>query len=854
MSSSGRQYATATRAAPTLPNECYLIIAKHCTGATLQNFRLASKLFKSLADPVVWRHVRIVPNIDCLSRFAELLDDRPIASFVQTLVYDTNWQGIPDQLKAKYDKDGPSSNPATTSHRQTVDRCIQAQVRSIEGTLTETALLTRILLRIPRLQKLRCDERGVPFHDDNDPPPFLNKLCKDADVKPATLRMTAAYAPMQYISHLKSLLVAASAAKRSLESLELYHIAWHSLNQQLSSVADSSGRIPGTFQYRLEVFKNIKSLKLQFQNSPSPDLDSGLRALRQLLKACENLEMLRLRMADNVQTRYSTDYRMFSYLSALADTRSMKALMPKLRELNLQNCTCSQKDLLTFLMMHSSTLRVLTLANISLLRQEDNDMRGCWIHVIKAMRHALRLEKVTFDKWLCNGGRQRWYICNDKSAAESRIRPQIEDFVTKMTGSALPVTLEAMVVQAVQNDVPKPISGIEVEGDWTWAMTYSQGKYRYDRIDSTYSGDDFFSKLVPLINDTIKLPAESFLSWDNLAKPYSSYPKYGSHHKSYQKVKGKPTPPMYGWSQTPMLASGPGSSSKPPPPMPKMPSYAYAAPSPPLAYQPFGASKLASSDIWTFTAPAIQAASSTSSKSHSTASSSSQPSYIEDGFVADDASHQSPSQHSASQVLPPYTPSSPSYHSNISHDSLASWYQPSASYTSHDTYVSAKASQNKAKPYSHAPQSITWDDPWQDAFENPPPPAPAPPKHLTTTHHTPPAPAAFPTPEMILEGHSSPHWKKISKVENKPVPSDTPLSPGESPDWSWGFMTSPKPAASKKLPAPYSYPTPPATSDKNLPFGYVAPDDDSADDYVMAEKSKLVMQKKKATGKDAEIW
>ena len=126
--------AVAPPQMPLLPNECLLIVARYSEGATLQNFRLSSKAFQKIADPVLWKEIRLVPNVDCLSTFCDLIAERSIASHIQTLVYDTSWQSFTDEIKAKSDKaDAVDAGQGEVLDRTVLARCMQAQVKSAEG-------------------------------------------------------------------------------------------------------------------------------------------------------------------------------------------------------------------------------------------------------------------------------------------------------------------------------------------------------------------------------------------------------------------------------------------------------------------------------------------------------------------------------------------------------------------------------------------------------------------------------------------------------------------------------------------------------------------------------------------------
>ncbi|RMZ83146.1 hypothetical protein DV738_g1385, partial [Chaetothyriales sp. CBS 135597] len=722
MSLSQAQWAGAPRSLPLLPIECLLLITHYSEPGTLQNFRLASRAFQRLADPVLWRTVRLVPNIDCLESFLDLIKTSSIAPHIQTLVYDTSWQTLVDEIKFK--SEAYPSSPNGGIDRPLLARCIDGDVRSAEGSAVEMCLLTRIFDALPRVSSLQSIMPIVPRRDhQRSSPPYYRAICNKAGLRlpdPVALRLPIF---LISVSHVRSLLLAAYASSAKIDSLELIDLSWSSFFQEPNAIIQPPYSRLGDFRYRQHIFKSLKFLHVTFRNQPSRDPDLHLRSLREVLKGCVNLVCLRIRFNDHVEKKYAPNYRMFSYLAPFVEGQSMRPLMPKLSELHIDSCLCTQSELLHFLMIHSSTLRVLGLSNISLLQPDGGDTRGCWVHVIHSLKHALRLNKITFREWLSNGGRQRWFVSQDNPVDPSRLRPQIEKFVTRQS-NFIPQILTAVALRPGQDDVPTPSEGVEVEGDWTWTMTYGL-KSRYERRDTLYSGNDLFSKDVALK----KAVSDSLPEWSDWLSPKLAHPCPAL--QSASKTKSPVSTSYSHWSHSNL---GPPLHAK------KMPSSQKQPAQPPLSsnWGAFGSSSSVD-NAWTGTPPPFPItfqSTPNSSKSDSIHSTGSYLAYTEDdATIGDLSSYHSPSQHSPGPTIPSYTPSHSSYSSGATFDSLASWPQslpPLHAVDPSSTGDGSSAPSASKQLITHPEMDMgdIWIDPWDFLPPPPnelamPPPAPA---------------------------------------------------------------------------------------------------------------------------------
>ncbi|RMZ91562.1 hypothetical protein DV736_g1210, partial [Chaetothyriales sp. CBS 134916] len=720
----------------------------------LQDFRLASKAFQRLADPVLWRTVRLAPNIDCLESFLGLVRTSSIAPHIQTLIYDTSWQIIVDEIKFKCN--ACESLPSNLINAAILARCVDGDVKSAESSDVAMSLLTRVLDSLPRVSSLQSIMRTVPRRDHRrHPPPYYRAICNKGGLSlpdPFSLRQ----APLISVPHVRSLLLAARPHLAKIDSLDLVDLPWSALFQEPSPITDPLSSPLTDFKYRQQVISSLKFFHVSFRNAPSRDPDLHLRSLREVLKGCVNLVSLQIRFNEHVEKKYAPNYRMFSYLAPFVEGQPIRRpLMPKLSELHIDSCLCTQSELLHFLRMHSSTLRVLGLSNISLLQSDGGDTRGCWVHVIESLNQTLKLNKVIFREWLSNGGRQRWFVSQDNAVDPSRLRPQIENFVTRKS-NCMPHILTTVAFGPGQDDVPRPSSGLEVEGDWTWTMTYAP-KSRYERRDTLYSGNNLFSKDVPLK----KAVSESLPEWDDWLSPKPVYPYPAPQPPSQTKSQAIATYPHWSHTNLGLLLPTKKMPGQKPPPQPPLSSN----------WGAFGSSNSAHS-AWTVTPPILPMtfhSASNSSKSDSINSTASYLAYAEDdATIGDFSTYHSPSQHSPGQTIPSYTPSHSSYGSGATFDSLASWPQPLPPLQSIDLSPAGDGSSasGASKPlsqssYTHPAMDLAnmWIDPWD--FMHPPTNDPA---------MVPPAPAASMSQTQIPKSHFSFELQPSSmQAQNAPL-------------------------------------------------------------------------------------
>ena len=541
----------SNQSTPLLPNECLLLVLRQCDGSTLKNARLASKTLARLSEPLLWRTLRLIPNTDCLACIGDVLRRSSIACHVQNVIYDASWEYLIDDFRIKSDKIAIDEKASAVSGGnvpsiKVLRQAILAQIKAGEDGAAEVAYLTKFLRNLSNLHELTVKESFTTFEALDCMPHYYQKVCKDAGVPNSELRLSGGLGPADTgHSHTRNMLLAAYSIDRDFDIVDLRSVSWHTFFRM---PIDAKQPPTHDFRIRKEMFRKIKQLDLSFRGSPSRDFETNLKPLRDLLKSCDSLESLYLSFTNLINRRYSTDNRSFSYLSPLISDSRLKPLMPQLREMYLNSVFCTEHDLVHFLANHASTLRHVSLSNISLLKNDLSDNRGCWVQVIKFMKALLSLNTVYFSGWLSNGGRQIWHVSED-AADDDRLRPAVIRYLTNKNIQDCP--LDHVAIRADHEDLEKPRSGWH-EGDWTWTMTYASYK---SRGEQTHSGAQLFSKNVAIDADDWAI-ANPHL-WKN---PYKK--TYPSYLEPYPSKKTSPNSSSWSWSDYGPATTWPADSKK----------------------------------------------------------------------------------------------------------------------------------------------------------------------------------------------------------------------------------------------------------------------------------------------------
>ena len=482
-----------------LPSECLLMIFQHCNPQTLCNVRLTCKELLHLSQPSFWHTIRLVPNVGCLTDFANVAQGA-VGAFVRHLIYDVSWQFLNEEFKALAEHPERRQPVATCEERAKsatswLARCHREALDPTRDKCTEVIHIRNILRGTRGLQEITIDDDSQSLTGNGSIPPYYRQVCHKAEISaPAT-----AYEFMRFNSceerlhcHTSNLLIAVQDFGSGCRNYNLKKLRFEGLFGT-SGLLSKKPAPSHDFLMQLAVFTNMKRLSLSLDSFSYPD--SHMTQLQRLLRKCNALEGLKLSFMTTSERVPSKKNRNTSMLAGLLNGRPpRRPLLRSLVALHLNQMVCTERDLVLFLSQHSATLRHLRISNTTLVSESGSPRHGCWIAVIRAIRSHLNLESIRFSDWLSNGGRQCWYIPSER-ADPGRIRPQVERYITDSSATTCPI--EHVAIQDNQDDVSVAINGSEEEGDWTWTMTYA-GSRGWPRRNAMVCGMDHFSKDTPL--------------------------------------------------------------------------------------------------------------------------------------------------------------------------------------------------------------------------------------------------------------------------------------------------------------------------------------------------------------------
>jgi hypothetical protein len=231
------------------------------------------------------------------------------------------------------------------------------------------------------------------------------------------------------------------------------------------------------------IYSDLKQLTIQLSSSAVSDRTERLISLRRALRLCKNLETLAISVKSSCHHQPRG-----SCLAALLNHG--RPLLPKLHTLSMHGLTTLQNDLLKFLAAHAKTLRDLRLSEMTLISpRNDSGKPSCWVATIKHIKTTLKLERIFFQNWFCNGAKQLWYISPNDAQDPRRILPAMQKYVTDPSISVCP--LEQAAVTAYNEDESVAERHRRFEGDWTWVITTDFERRRYG-LNETFSGNYLF--------------------------------------------------------------------------------------------------------------------------------------------------------------------------------------------------------------------------------------------------------------------------------------------------------------------------------------------------------------------------
>ncbi|KAJ9608341.1 hypothetical protein H2200_007329 [Cladophialophora chaetospira] len=466
----------AMRALPELPNEILLLIIRTCSGTTLKQLRLTSKLFAQMSEPYLWRKLVLVPNDHCILAFIKALKRSKVLRHVTKLTYDGRFGLFFNKIKdIPYDISLHYPPAERTKDLASLDRTLQGHFKPYEDMAIEVACLSKALRLLPNLKEVCVREyeddssRVVASPHELKVPSFYLNSCKKLRVDPVTVPWNALSGPIGR-SYTKGFLTAFFSTDYRLQKLKAKSMDAKAMFGVVPTKSAAAFQQMGIFK---NIMDGLRELELSFRNDTLVNTANHVEAVAQLLKAAKKLKKLTLKLTDFSTSRYHySDEELTSDFSPLVETSNgtwlSRPLVQKLETLVLSACTCHDEELIHFLRLHSASLRRLELSNITLLGGEDR--RECWVRLIKRLKTELKLASISFSGWFSNGGRQQWSVAKD-TVGNERLKAKVENYVVDRRIRDCP--LEAVAIKPNEGDVEKPANGEEFEGDLTWTMVYS---------------------------------------------------------------------------------------------------------------------------------------------------------------------------------------------------------------------------------------------------------------------------------------------------------------------------------------------------------------------------------------------
>lgn len=432
--------------------------------------RLASKTMAQIAEPLLWRHVVLVPNSWCIKGFIHAVKASSVLQHVTTLTYDARFATFFDKIKS-YRSDSrveqPKDDPALVE--SVMDRAAHSCFVAGEDTIIEVAWLSKVIRMLPSLLEVTIRDCGSSrcTIDSDSIPHFYHKLCTMINVNPGKVAFNKMGTHLGR-SYTRSMLMAIFTAGCPVKTIRSTAV---DVSRTFAPHGVEKAATSHLICIDEDVAANLSTLELSF-GLRSPD--RSLSAIQFMLSAATRLKSLSLSLANDASENVflgqdDMPSQIADIFKTRAGPRAFKPTFPNLENLALDGCVSHEEDLIHFLRIHSSTLRHLRLSNMALL--VIHERHGCWVAIIKSMQKMLQLSSAIFNGWFNNGGRQHWFVTKDNMSPE-RLKAKIEKFIVDKRVRDCP--LERVAIKLYENDVSAVVNTEEWEGDLSWTMVYNR--------------------------------------------------------------------------------------------------------------------------------------------------------------------------------------------------------------------------------------------------------------------------------------------------------------------------------------------------------------------------------------------
>lgn len=418
-----------------------------------------------MSTPVLFETIVLVPTYDCLDSFITFMRDSNVRPHIRRLIYDDRWGNRPNF-------------ELVNTRIQAVTDINNSDFRALTAKAMEVTMLGQLFTILPNLDSLVAEEQTSLMYWNSTPrawrwcPPRYIMIM--ANPLGRTLLGYARYPypepPEDGRDCYVSLLLAAINVKKLITSLSVNMAKWH-----LTAHADNpyrSTHIDDLVSIR-QVFPSLQRLNLIFEGDCNAHTN-GLIALADLVRSAPEVRTLKLQFGSPGAFHWAPDRPHNCYLSAILSSeqknKSSESIFPKLRQLTLDSCICTEEHLTRFLSIHSSTLRQLTMREINLCRDKTDTVTPCWVRILDTLRSTLDLESFCIGDGELNNdfGRQRWHVNGSAVQHDQRLYNRVKRYVLDKDPMAMnPLQHVAADLQWYVNGKQE---GFDYDGDDSWEL------------------------------------------------------------------------------------------------------------------------------------------------------------------------------------------------------------------------------------------------------------------------------------------------------------------------------------------------------------------------------------------------
>ncbi|KAJ9607249.1 hypothetical protein H2200_008322 [Cladophialophora chaetospira] len=492
----------ATSCIPQLPQEILQLIISFLDGSGLKNARLSSKTFAMMAEPLLFERMVIVPYVDCLEGFQQMMTrNRRIASFVRTVHYDAesryddNWEAV-------------TTHDSSALALEKLERfCLTAKDEA-----TEVVLLSECLSALPSVTSLSVqeasNERTLDYEDNLLPSrsAYFARLLRTAsnDFHLNRSEKLGGFA-MQGSRTILLACIASGSKIRNFDASGLnsrnFLRCGHAdgLEEWSEDNADALA-FPKELPLFVRMFQLMRNISLDFEDfrtdfPPHHDSDATV-LLGKVLASAYQLETL---FIHGIGGRSSHDHSR-SWLSALMRVKPQSpapgvirtsSVFPNMRVLHLKYFACQESELIALVRLHKATLQKLQLNTMFLLNdQETPNSPACYVRLLKAIRTCRIPEVELAGIFINNAGHQQWQIGGwsgtrstaPQTDAKASLQYRVHQWVSGK-GEETTCPLENMAVRLdASGQVIVPSADGQNLGDPSWTVLVPSGRCAERRL------------------------------------------------------------------------------------------------------------------------------------------------------------------------------------------------------------------------------------------------------------------------------------------------------------------------------------------------------------------------------------